>query len=198
LKITEQIVSAIKPQVWMDGKIFGITLTGLSSMFTYAMISILGGMIFFQFSGSPVSRILDFLHFPSVLLFFCFALTGILIWNAFLAAIAAMITDPNNSGKSSLMLIPILFVVASFLVIRDPDNKLAIFLSWFPFTSATAMPMRWAITEVTGLELAASFILLVLTFYILRKLAAKIFHISILISGKEPGFKEIIKLSKGK
>lgn len=196
LKITEQIVSAIKPQVWMDGKIFGITLTGLSSMFTYAVLSILGGMIFFQFTGTPVSRIFDFLHFLSVLLYFCFAITGILMWNALLAAIAAMITDPNNSGKSSLMMVPVLFVFASFLVMRDPDSKLSIFLSWFPFTSATAMPMRWAVTEVSALELAGAFLLLVFIFYILRKLAAKIFRISILIGGKEPSLAEIIKMSK--
>jgi len=36
------------------------------------------------------------------------------IWNTFWAAIASMITDPNNSGKSSVMLLPVIFVVASF------------------------------------------------------------------------------------
>ena len=41
------IVSAIKPQVWMDGKIFGITLTGISSMLTYSLLSVIGGIIYF-------------------------------------------------------------------------------------------------------------------------------------------------------
>lgn len=196
LKITEQIVSAISPQVWMDGKIYGITLTGLSSMLTYAIMSILGGMLFFQFTGLPVSGILDYLYLPSILIYLPFALIGILIWNAILAAIASIITDPNNSAKSSLMMLPIVFVVTSFLVIRDPDSGLALFLSWFPLTSATSMPIRWAITEVDIWQLAGSFILLVLTFYLLRKLAAKIFRVSILITGKEPTFGEVFRLSK--
>jgi len=195
-KITEQIVSAISPQVWMDGKIFGITLTGISSMLTYSLLGIVGGILIFQFSGAPISNILDYLYLPSILLYLPFALTGILIWNAILAAIASVITDPNSSGKSSLMMLPILFVTASFLVIRDPDSNMAVFLSWFPLTSATSMPMRWAVTEVEFWQLAGSFIVLVATFYFLRKLAAKIFRVSILINGKEPSWSEIFKLLK--
>lgn len=198
LKITEQIVSAISPQVWMDGKIFGITLTGLSSMLTYTILSIIGGMLFFQFTGLPASRILDYIYLPSIIVYVPFALAGILIWNAILAAIASIITDPNNSGKSSLMMLPVVFILSSFLVIRDPDSGLSVFLSWFPLTSATAMPMRWAITEVGYWQLTGSFILLVLTFYLLRKLAAKIFRVSILITGKEPTFTEVYRLSKKK
>ena len=198
LKITEQIVSAISPQVWMDGKIFGKTLTGISSMLTYTVLSIIGGILFFQFTGLPASGILDYLYLPSIVIYVPFALVGILIWNAILAAIASIITDPNNSGKSSLMMLPLVFVLSSFLVIRDPDSGLSIFLSWFPLTSATSMPMRWAITEVGYWQLAGSFIFQVLTFYFLRKLAAKIFRVSILITGKEPTFSEVYKLSKQK
>ncbi len=196
LKITEQIVSAISPQVWMDGKILGITLTGISSMITYSLLSIIGGVLFFQFTGLPASVILEYLYLPSIALYLPFALIGVLIWNAILAAIASIITDPNNSGKSSLMMLPVVFVIASFLVTRDPDSGLSVFLSWFPLTSATAMPMRWAITEIGFWQLAGSFLLLVLTFYFLRKLAAKIFRVSILITGKEPTWGEVYKLSK--
>jgi ABC-2 type transport system permease protein len=196
LKITEQIVSAISTQVWMDGKIFGITLTGISSMLTYSVLSIIGAMLYFQFTGMPVSGILDYLYLPSILLYLPFALAGILIWNAILAAIASIITDPNNSGKSALMMLPLVFVLTSFLVTRDPDSGLSVFLSWFPLTSATSMPMRWAITEVGFWQLAGSFSVLVLTFYFLRKLAAKIFRVSILITGKEPTWSEIYRLLK--
>lgn len=194
LKISEQIISAISPQVWMDGKILGITLTGISSMLTYSLLSIVGGVIYFQFTGTPVLGILEYLYFPSMALYFPFALLGVLIWNAILAAIASVITDPNNSGKSSLMMLPVVFVIASFLVTRDPNSGLSVFLSWFLLTSATSMPMRWAITEVGIWQLTASFMLLVITFYFLRKIAAKIFRVSILLTGKEPSWSEVYRL----
>ena len=198
LKITEQIVSAVSPQVWMDGKILGITLTGISSMITYSLLFILGGVIYFQFTGTSVLTILEYLHFPSIALFLPFALMGVLIWNAILAAIASVITDPNNSGKSSLMMLPLVFVIASFLVTRDPDSGLSVFLSWFPLTSATSMPMRWAITEVGISQLIGSFLILLLTFYLIRKIAAKIFRVSILLTGKEPSWSEVYKFVRMK
>jgi ABC-2 type transport system permease protein len=119
---------------------------------------------------------------------------SVLMWNSLLAAIASVITDPNNSGKSSLMLLPVLFIVITLVI--SPQNKLAVFLSWFPLTSATAMPMRWVVGNVDLWQLAGSFILLTATFYLLRKLAAKIFRVSILISGKEPTWGEIINHAK--
>lgn len=197
LKITEQIVSAITPQTWMDGKILGITLTSMSSMVTYSLLGIIGCILYFQFTGLPVSGIVAYFYLPSIALYFPFALLGVLIWNSLLAAIASIITDPNNSGKSSLMLLPMIFVLASFLVIRDPDSGLSVFLSWFPLTSASAMPMRWAITEVGIWQLTGSFLLLALTFYFLRRTAGKIFRVSILMTGKEPGWSELYRLLSG-
>ena len=193
LRITEQIVSAIKPQVWMDGKIIGITLTALSSMVTYSLLGILGGTLFFQVTNVPVATILQYIHLPSMVLFLFFSMIGVLMWNSLLAAIASIITDPHNSAKSSLMLMPLLFVLASFLVIREPDATISVFLSWFPLTSATAMPIRWAVTDVHWLELISSFILLIATFYLFRKLAAKIFRISILVTGKELTWSEVVR-----
>jgi ABC-2 type transport system permease protein len=196
LRITEQIVSAIKPQVWMDGKIFGITLTGLSSLITYSVLSILGGMLFFQVSGSSVARIQDYIHAPALGLFFVFTLMGILMWNSLLAAIASVITDPNNSGKGSLMMLPLMFVIASVIVIAEPDSNTAIFLSWFPLTSASAMPIRWLSTELAWWQVAGSFVLLTAAFHFFRKLAAKIFRVTILISGQEPSWGEVFKMMK--
>lgn len=193
-KITEQIVSAIKPQTWMDGKILGITLTGLSSLLTYFVIAVLGGILFFQFTGAGIISIMPYLHLPTMLMFFVFTMVGILMWNAFFAAIASIITDPNNSGKSSLMFLPTLFALLSFLIARDPNGGFAVFISWFPLTSASAMPLRWVLTDVMWYELLGSWVVLTSTFYLFRIVAARIFRISILINGKEPTWDEVIKM----
>jgi ABC-2 type transport system permease protein len=196
LRITEQIVSAIKPQVWMDGKILGITLTGLSSMLTYSIIGVLTGMVYFQFTGTSVAGVLKYLHLPSIMLYFSFTLMGILMWNSVLAALASVITDPNNSAKSSFMLIPVLFVASGFLVMRNPDSGMSVFLSWLPLTSATAMPMRTAITDVAWWAVTGSFVVQSGLFYAFRKLAAKIFHVTILLNGKEPTWGEVLRMAR--
>jgi len=58
------------------------------------------------------------------------------------------------------------------------------------------MPMRWAVTEVEFWQPAGSFIVLMASFYWLRKLAAKVFRVSVLMSGKEPSWGEIFRLIK--
>lgn len=198
LKITEQIVSAIGPQAWMDGKILGITLTGISSLLTYTILSILGALVFFQFTGTPLSRIGEFISIPAIGLFLVFTFMGVLMWNSVLAAIASIITDPNNSGKSSIMSLPGFFAATTLIIPSDPDGGLSVFLSFFPLTSASAMPMRWVSGNIEWWQLIVSFALLFLTFYLLRKLAAKIFRVAILITGKEPSMAEIFRLLKEK
>ncbi len=195
LKVTEMIVSAIKPKVWMDGKIVGITLTGLSSMLSYLVIAILGGIVIFILANISAASVLKYIHLPSIILFFLFTIMGILMWNAFMAAIASIITDPNNSGKSSIMFIPVAFVLNSFFVISYPESNLATFFSWFPLTSPSTMPILWSITDIALWQLAGSFIVLTATFYLLRTLAAKIFRVSILISGNEPSWGEVFRLA---
>ncbi len=195
LKVTEMIVSAIKPKIWMDGKILGITLTGLSSMISYLVIAILGGIVIFILANTSIANVLKYIHLPSIILYFLFTIMGILMWNAFMAAIASIITDPNNSGKSSIMMIPVVFVLNSFFVISYPESNLAAFFSWFPLTSPSTMPILWSITDIALWQLAGSFIVLIATFYLLRTLAAKIFRVSILISGNEPSWGEVFKLA---
>ncbi len=197
IKITEQIVSAIRPQRWMDGKILGITLTGIASVITYSIIGLLAGMLVSQFTGYSVFSVFDSLYFPSlaptVILFLLFTILGILFWNAFLAAVASLINDPNNSGKTSFMMVPILFVVLSLLVLNNPDGTPAVFLSWFPLTSASAMPVRIAVSSVEWWQVAGSFAVLALAFYFLRMLAAMIFRFSILMTGKELSWLEVFR-----
>lgn len=193
LKITEQIISAIKPQVWMDGKILGITLTGLSSITVYMILSALGAGVFFQYMRGDFSLVSQYIHLPSILLFLLFTFLGVMMWNALLAAVASMITDPNNSAKTSLMMLPIVPSVLSFFIPKDPDNAYSLFMSWFPLTSATGMPVRFALTQVPWWEVAGSFLLLFGTFYLMRRLAAGIFRFSILMSGKEPTFREAFR-----
>jgi ABC-2 type transport system permease protein len=146
------------------------------------------------FSGSSMFHLYEVLDPVSVLLYFLFTLIGVLLWNAMLAGVASVITDPNSSGKSQLMFLPMLFVLVSMVVLLNPDHGMSVFLSWFPLTASTAMPMRWVSTPVAAWEVVGAFLLLVACFYAVRKLAAAIFRISILINGKEPSWTELMRM----
>ncbi|MDD3666219.1 MAG: ABC transporter permease, partial [Bacteroidales bacterium] len=81
--------------------------------------------------------------------------------------------------------------MSGFLALGDPDTGFMQFLSLFPLTSGSVMPARLVLGDVSPWEVLASIVLLVAAIWLMRKVATFIFRTSILISGKEPSFREV-------
>lgn len=191
LRVTEQIISAVSPQSWIDGKILGLSALAMVSTVTYVMASLL----FVTISGAFG----DMLEIPAgisdplmILWLLLLGLGGYLLWNTFFAGLAATINDPNTSAKGSLMLLPIVVtIIAAVIAIKDPDATSSVVLSWFPATAPAAMAGRLVTSEVPAWEVIASLILLSAAIWLLRTAAGKVFQLGILMYGKEPSMKEI-------
>jgi ABC-2 type transport system permease protein len=193
LRVTEQIISAVSPQQWIDGKILGVSVYAFASLITY-VISIL---IFVLFSGlfGPGWEIPVEITQPYIIVLLAFlGLCGLLFWNTFFAAFAATINDPNTSARGSLIFLPVVpTVIVVLLASKNPDTILMQVLSVFPVTSPAALASRLVLTEVQAWEIVAAFILLGISIWFMRIVAGKIFHLGVLMYGKEPSFKEILR-----
>jgi ABC-2 type transport system permease protein len=191
LRITEQIVAAISPQSWMDGKILGISAIGITYVILYSLLSIGVTFVVFLFTGGSILAVLASLQPVLVVTFLLFALLGILMWNAFLAAVAATIDDPNSSQRSGLMMFPIVPVFFAGLALLNPDTGAVTFMSYFPITSYAVMPARMVLSSVPWWEPAISITLLAATAWFFRLLAGRIFRTAMMMHGKEPSYKEM-------
>jgi ABC-2 type transport system permease protein len=192
-RVTEQIISAISPQVWMDGKILGISAVGLALILVYGTVSLLMSGIVFWMAGYNPLRLFAFVNVPLTLLQLLLALLGILFWNCFFAAIAATVDDPNTSSRSVIMFLPFLPVMITIAGIRHPDSTLMRVLGIFPVTSPTALSARLVLTDVAAWEILVALGLLLVTIWFLRKTAAKIFRVAMLMYGKEPSLREMTR-----
>lgn len=163
LRITEVITSAISPETWIDRKIIGLSIP----------LSIANPSLIFAL--------------------FILAISGFLLWNTFFSAIAATISDPNTSARSSLMMVPIIPVAIAFYALGNPDSLMMKILSFFPLTSSPVLSARLVLTDVSFIEVLISLMIIIITIWYLRKAAGKIFSLSILMYGKEPSWKEISK-----
>jgi len=195
LRITEVIVSAITPQLWVDGKIIGISLLSLVLLFSYALSSVIFVLISSLF-GSGWSIPISFGNYNIIIPLIIYAAAGFLFWNTFFSAIAATINDPNTSARGSLIALPSIPVALAFFALGNPDSILMKILSLFPPTAAPVMAARMGLTSVSFFEIFLSLLFLILSIYYLRKAAGKIFSLSILMYGKEPTWKEISKWLK--
>ncbi|MBA4406657.1 hypothetical protein C0389_05225 [bacterium] len=195
LRITEVIVSAISPQMWIDGKILGISLLSIVLLVTSALSTIIFVIVSSMF-GSGWSIPLSITNPSLIVVLFILSVSGFLFWNTFFSAIAATINDPNTSARSSLMMVPVIPVAIAFFALGNPDTLAMKILSFFPLTSSPVLSARMVLTEVSFIEVFLSLLLLILSTWYLRKATGKIFALSILMYGKEPSWKEISRWFK--
>jgi len=190
-RITEQIVSAISPQTWIDGKIIGITGIGIATVLLYGTIVFFGILLVAQFFGPGFLTPLVYVNVWKIIAFLIVCLLGIILWNSFFAAVAATISDPNTSERSAFMMVPIIPVGFAFGALINPDSLIIKILGIFPLTSSSMLPARMMLTEVAVWEFLLAVLLLLLTIWFFRKSAAKIFTFGMLMYGKEPDIKEM-------
>ncbi len=189
-RVSEMIVSSITPQMWLDGKLLGLSGHGIKSIFTMSLYGVAGAFAISRLSGNDTS-VLASLSFSLIVIAFLFSLAGLFFWNSFMAAIAASIDDPNSSTRSALMMLPMLFIMMVFPGIDSPENLMMKMLSWLPMTSLAAMPVRIAHGVVSAWEIAGSFTVLLIAIFYFRRMATRVFEAGMLMYGKEASWREL-------
>ena len=222
-RIVEIMISSVKPFQLMMGKILGTSLAGLTQflvwglllmMFSYLMISAFGiesttqnNELLLNSSGNmtmnqeALDMISAFISLPILnilIAFLLYFLGGYLLYASLFAAIGAAVDNQTDAQQfvMPLTIVLILALYAGMLTVpEDPNGTVAILLSHIPFTSPVVMLMRIPY-GVPVYEQIISIIILYLTFVLCIWLAAKIYRVGILMYGKKPSYKELIKWLK--
>lgn len=138
------------------------------------------------------------INFSAILWSFLFYfLFGFLLYAALFAAVGGMVDSETDSNQFvTILTIPlILAIVCSPVMIENPESNLALWMSMIPFTSPIAMMIRIPF-GIPYWQLGISITILILTFIFTTWIAAKIYRTGILMYGKKPTFKEIMKWLK--
>jgi ABC-2 type transport system permease protein len=190
LRVTEQVVAAISPQTWIDGKLLGLTAAAFGSLLSYgvALCMFLGLL---RLAGVEYTMPVAAIRPGNLLVFAILAVLGIFFWNCFFAAVAVTINDPNSSSRASLMFLPVLFVGMGFPGLQTPDSPVMRVLALMPGTSSTVLTARIVLSEVQPWEAMLSVTFLIAAINLLRRAAGKIFAAGIMLTGKELTFREV-------
>ena len=222
-RIVEIMISSVKPFQLMMGKILGTSLAGLTQflvwgllimMFSYLMTSVFGiesttqnNELLLNSSGNMTMNqealdvISAFISLPILnilIAFLLYFLGGYLLYASLFAAIGAAVDNQTDAQQfvMPLTIILILALYAGMLTVpEDPNGTVSILLSHIPFTSPVVMLMRIPY-GVPVYEQIISIIILYLTFVLCIWLVAKIYRVGILMYGKKPSYKELIKWLK--
>ncbi|MDA0977272.1 MAG: ABC transporter permease [Proteobacteria bacterium] len=196
-KLIEVLLSSVSPVMLMGGKILGIAATGLTIILSWIVMA----LVFFL--GVPallgVELPLDLssvLAEPWLLLsFLVYFLLGYLFYAALLVGLGSLC---NNLKEAQNLILPvqmiqILPILMMIPIGRDPNSTLAQVMSYIPPLTPFVMMNRAAGPPAVS-EYITTTLLMVVSIVAAFWLAAKVFRIGILMTGKPPGLREIYRL----
>jgi len=219
-RISEVIVSSVKPFQLMLGKIVGIGAVGITQFIIWivliGLLQLIMPLIFPAMSGQMTDQIaqagaaqpevkeniiktisegLDAIPVGLLLFSFLFYfLGGYLMYASLFAAIGSVSEDQQDAQQ---LIFPVMMpIILGFVIlmrtIQTPNSGLAVFGSLFPLTSPIVMIGRIPF-GVPWTQLVLSMLLLVGFFLFCTWLAGRIYRTGILMYGKKGSWKEMMK-----
>ncbi len=208
-RISETIVSAVKPIELLMGKLIGICMLGITQLvivgLIFLVVALYGGMIFnnFGITSTDLLDIINQIHFSlSIFVFMIiFFIFGFIFYAAIFAAVGAMV-NTEEEGQQFQMPIIILLIFSFFImftVAQNPDTVKAYWISLVPFFTPVVMFARISVSDPILPDGALlSIPLMIISTYLLLWGVAKIYRVGILMYGKKPSLKEALKWIKYK
>ncbi len=208
-RIAEVIISSVKPFQLMLGKIIGIGLVALTQFLLWiAFIFVIYNLTRATSSSSEtvntmvgqVQNTFSNLNIPVILFFFGFYfLGGFFFYSSLYAAIGSAVNEDMREAQSlsfPITMLVILSIAMMSISINDPTGKLAVWASIIPFSSPIIMMTRIPFGvpgTVPWWQLGLSMAFLIAGFLFTVWLSGKIYRTGILMYGKKPSWKEMIK-----
>lgn len=165
-----------------------------------AMTTTMNGVDASQLSGdmgamAEVQQMLGSINITQLLVSFVFFfIGGYILYASLFAAIGSAV---DNESDTQQFMVPITFIIifalyAGIFSAENPDGPLAMWCSMIPFTSPIVMMVRIPF-GVSTWELALSMVILYGSAIGLAWVAGRIYRVGILMYGKKPSYKEMIK-----
>ncbi|MCK4539378.1 MAG: ABC transporter permease [Candidatus Krumholzibacteria bacterium] len=196
-RVIEVMLSSLRPIDLMFGKILGIGAVGL----TQYMIWAIGGSMLALYGmsmGGPAAQVASNLS-PSTLAFFvAYYLLGFLFYSTLFAGVGAVCNTDHEAQQlqQPIILCLVFTIMVPMLIIQNPDSLFAVVISLIPFFTPIVMFMRINILTPPAWQIILSFVIMAASIFIAAKISAKIFRIGILMYGKRPDIREILKWMK--
>ena len=186
-RVVEVLLSAVSPMELMTGKIIGQLGVGLLILVLYGSVGIAGLIVSSMFGVIEIS-----LLFYAVLFF-------LLAYFMIASGMAAIGSAVNEVREAQTLMMPvILTIMVPYMlwlpISRDPNSTLATVLSFVPPINPFVMMLRLtSSTPPPAWQVWLSILVGVVGVYVALQFAAKVFRIGVLMYGKPPNFKTLIK-----
>ncbi len=153
-----------------------------------------------QQPGAELFAMLNTINFTEIGFYFIiFFVGGYMMYASIFAAIGSAVDNSDDTSQfmAPIMIFMVFALYAGIYSMENPDGPLAFWCSMIPFTSPIVMMVRIPF-GIPLWEKLLSVVLLYASFIGAVWFSAKIYRVGILMYGKKPSFKEMIKWVKFK
>jgi len=194
-RIVELLISSTDSSTLFYGKIIGIGLAGLTQV---ALWIILVGFFLGQGVIGIEKSVAGFFTPELGFYFVIYFILGYFMYSVMFSAIGASVNTDQEAQQYSAPVIYLLLIpfFVGFMVTQNPNSPIVVWGSLIPLFTPTLMFMRISVALPPLIQIVVSIILSILCIFFLAWLGARIFRVGILMYGKKPSFKEILRWAR--
>lgn len=191
-RIIEVLISSTNAPTLFYGKIIGIGLAGLTQVAIWILLAVV-------FLGQPALKIdtsiAGFLTLELAFYFTVFFIIGYFMYSILFSIVGASVNTDQEAQQFSAPIIYLLVIpfIVGIMITQNPNTPMALIASLFPLFTPMLMLMRISVVVPPPFQIALSIAISALFTMFLAWLGAKIFRVGILMYGKKPSIKEIIR-----
>jgi ABC-2 type transport system permease protein len=195
-RVMEILLSSISPRQLLAGKVLGLGAAGLvqiivwliSANFLLRMASATWGNVLGSLQITPEFLILGIIYF----------ILGYLLMAILMAGVGSVSPTAREGQQMSVIfimpvIIPIYFMP---LIMEHPENIVVKILTFIPLTAPLTVIVRSGLSEIPIWELAVSIGILIFSVWGLFVVTTRLFRTYLLMYGKRPDLREIVRSFK--
>jgi len=192
LKTVEIMLSAVSPRDLLWGKILGPGVAGLIQYAFWIAMALGAASVVGPALGISIPATLTPANLLWLVVFF---VPAYFLYSAIYAALGAGAEDEQHLGQLAWPVIIVLMIPMVMIntFVMTPESALSVFFSFFPLTSPIVMLIRVLVSPPPAWEIALSYSILLVSVLAAGSLAARVFRVGILMTGKRRKLGEIIK-----
>ena len=201
-RVIEVLICSLRPFQLLAGKVVGVGAVGLFQLLIWSVSAwvlfqkrdAVLGLFGIEVAGGQ-SFSLPGISLAAVAIVLAYFVLGYFLYAAMFAAVAAMSNSEAEARQAQTPVVMLLIIPSVLMlgILQQPDGSMAVALSLIPFCSPIAMPVRWAAATVPASEMVASVAILAFTLWLVIWVAARIYRVGILMHGKRPTPRELIR-----
>ena len=198
-RVAEVVISSVSASKLLAGKVIGVGGVGLTQLLLWLSMSFVMYKvrvpILAKFGAASAPITLPNLSWGTGAILVAFFVLGFMLYAGLFAAVGATVNSEQEAQQAQMPVV--LLLVSSIMfaqnILFQPDSMLSRVVSMLPFSAPIVMPLRMTVAPVANREIAMALLSVALGACGAVWLASRIYRVGLLMYGKRPSVREVLR-----